>query len=166
MKTPELGWRGKGQVSHCGASGTDKWVFAQPCPPGLQANQDPLADLCGPLPGGWILSPSNRTGSQPCPCFLPLWVGQAGSWLCGVPWSPGSPGDGAGEVGVLPGWDWRGGWGEQLFCSSDAPFSTWGPLSPHLQMGERLVHTTPISAPHPSGPTMGSGKQQPVPFSE
>lgn len=85
MKTPELGWRGKGQVSHCGASGVDKWVFAQPCPPGLQANQDPLVDLCGPQPGGWVLSPSNKTGSQPCPCFLLLWVGQAGSWLCGVP---------------------------------------------------------------------------------
>lgn len=90
--------------------------------------------------------------------LLPAPLGGPG-WLLAVwsSWSPGSPGDGAGEVGVLPGWDWRGGWGEQLFCSSDAPFSTWRPLSPHFRWVGGWSIPPPSQLHTPQGPPWGQG---------
>lgn len=116
MHTPELGWRGKGQISQLGASGTDMWVFSQPRQPGPWNEPGPTGRPVAWGKGG-VCPEIREKGLGTLPHFLPLWVGQAGSWMCGGLWSLGGPADGAGEVGVLPGWDWRVGGENIALCA-------------------------------------------------
>lgn len=115
---------------------------------------------CGLQPGGWALPPlppppPTELVQQPYLCLLPLWVGQAGSWLCRDPWSPGDPGNGTGKVGVLPGWDWMVGGENNGSVSLMHSSAHRGLQVPIRRWARPLVHTTRSALP--SKPTVGLG---------